>query len=68
MGDRRDDVKTIVIFSYGVALAMNLVDAVVNPGGAFWWGTRLLVTVAFIVSVLAYVALWLVERRRRSGK
>jgi hypothetical protein len=51
--------------TFAVAVLLNLVDAVVDPDGWLWTGTRATVSVLFLLAVVW----WIVEfiRRKRLG-
>jgi hypothetical protein len=54
--------------TFGLALLLNLVEAVAEPRFAGWMALRVLVAVAFIVALLGWAALWFTARRARSER
>ncbi|MFJ3618464.1 hypothetical protein ACIPSH_09955 [Streptomyces iakyrus] len=55
--------------AFTVAVGMNLVESLWDPGGLVWTAARLAATALFTVALVAYVALRLLRwRRTRSGR
>jgi hypothetical protein len=52
--------------TFTVAVSLNLVEAVGDPGGAVWTAVRLAATAAFTLALVACAVLW-VLRWRRAG-
>lgn len=55
--------KTVLIVTFGFALILNLVEALWDPDGQPWLVLRITVSVLFGVSLVAFIALWLAQRR-----
>ncbi|MGI5369762.1 hypothetical protein C9J60_10345 [Streptomyces sp. A244] len=50
--------------AFAVAVGMNLVEALWDPGGLVWTAARLAAAALFTVALVAYVALGLLRWRR----
>jgi uncharacterized membrane protein len=60
--------KTALAFTFSLAVLLNLVDAFWDPDGQAWFILRVTVSVLFGVALVAYIAMWLRQRRSRTAR
>jgi membrane protein implicated in regulation of membrane protease activity len=55
--------KTALSITFGLAVLLNLADALWGLPGAAWLTVRIVVSVLFTIALIVFIALWFSRRR-----
>ena len=60
--------RSVALVSLATALVLNLIEVVADPNGAWWTTMRAAASFVFTVGAVAWLGLWIAERRRGNDR